>query len=141
MDSPLEYFNKLMAEDDNTNQQETHQMSYQDEERRSNNTSLHAHEVEEFRAWQLERIRAEERSKAQAEAAHVNLAAEEAADRAALAALEARGVTDVAECFGATSTPRGRNAIQVIYQLGQGAGTQRHYARLRRMAAARGLCK
>lgn len=115
-------------------------MSYQDEERTTNNKSLHAHEVEEFRKWQLERIRAEERSKAQSEAAQVNMAAEEAADRAALAALEARGVT-LEECFGHGTSVKGQNAIKIIYQNGIGSGATKHYPRLRKLAAARGLVK
>jgi hypothetical protein len=74
---------------------------------------LHQHEVAEFRSWRDDLIRQEAINSAQAKVSAENVAAEAAADSAALRLLELRGVT-MKDCFGASSTLRGRNVAQIL---------------------------
>ena len=100
---------------------------------------LHAHEVEAFRSWRDDRIRQEAINSAQAKVSAENVAAEAAADAAALRVLEARGVS-LADCFGNGSSVRGRNAIGIIHQ-SPSARANGSYKRLRNLAQREGLVK
>jgi hypothetical protein len=98
---------------------------------------LHTHEVAEFRQWRDDRIRQAAIAEAQAKVSAQEHAREAAADAAALKKLEDKGVS-LKDCFGNSTTQRGRNVLVNISRTAFSSKSG-DYARLRRIARGQGL--
>jgi hypothetical protein len=96
-------------------------------------------ELSEFRAFRESKIRAAGLAEGRAAANSAHLANEAAADAEALAKLTGKNL-GLKDCFGNSSTDRGRGTLINLYRSGVGSKAQT-YSRLRRMAAAQNLVK
>jgi hypothetical protein len=106
------------------------------------NTATHRNisdqELQEFRAFRDNKLRAAALQEGQNMATTAHLADEAAADAAALAKLTSKQLS-LEDAFGNRSTDRGRG---LLINLHRGSfGKSSDYVRLRRMAASQGLVK
>jgi hypothetical protein len=101
------------------------------------NTTTTGSEYAQFRAWKDSRIREAAIAEGRAQASAEHIAAEQAADAAAIQKLASKGLT-LRDAFGNTSTVRGRDAITNLHRTSF-ASKSGAYTRLRRLAQAQGL--